>query len=405
MKRFMVPANGLLVIGILVLIYLAFNLVLPRIAGAFVATYVAQPAIWLLLAWFILKRLPRYRIAGKVGMRGTLVKLAMGIGAFQVYLAVIAGFFDKFGRSPNSFTPKGILINLIFVSAGLIGMEVSRAWLVSRLGKGKPSTSVPVFIALIYTSLCLPVNQISLGGDNLQQTTSFLGSTLMPLFVENLLASFLALWGGAWPAAAYRGVLLAFNWFCPVLPNLNWAMKALTGTVVPVLGMVLIQQYCLYKLHPGRFRRESGKGLAGWVALSAFAIVVLWFSLGVFPVRPTVIISGSMRPLMDVGDMAIVARGNLKLLKEGDIIQYRQIENPIPVVHRITGTQSRDGKNLFITKGDANNSPDSLPVHPEQVVGKVVFTVPKAGWATIAVKQFFIPKSELKKQEEQINGN
>lgn len=402
--RIRLPGNGLLVLALITIIYLLINLVFPRIFNTFVATYVIQPALWGLLACYIL-RLPSYRGAGKPKLRSPLIKLAIGIGAFQVYLAVIAGFFDKFGKSPNSFTLKGIIINLVFVSAGLIGMEISRAWLINRFAGGKPSTFVPVVIALLYTALCLSLNQLSSWGGTLEQKTQSLGSTYLPLFSENLMASFLALWGGAVPAMAYRGVLQAFNWFCPVLPNLNWALKALTGTLVPVLGLVIVEQFARAKLNPGKFRRESGKGLAGWVVLSAVGIVALWFSLGIFPVRPTVIISGSMRPVMDVGDIAIVAKVNLKHLKEGDVIQYHQVEGRIPVLHRIIKTHVIQGKQVFITKGDDNNSPDSLPVYPEQVVGKVVFVVPKAGWVTIAAKQLFISKADLKKQEEKINAD
>ncbi len=387
MYRFKLPKDWLLVLGLVIVVYLIINLVLPRFSNGFFTTYIIQPVIWLLLAYFI-RRLPKYRGIGKSSVRGLLIKLAAGTAVFQVYLALVAGFFEKFGWNPNSFTPKGIIINLIFVAAGLIGMEYSRAWLINRLAK-KPVILVPAVVALVYTVFCLPLNSISRFGGTLEDITKFTGSTLFPQFVENLFASFLALWGGALPALAYRGVLQGFNWFCPVLPDLNWAMKALVGTAVPVVGLVIVQQVCLAKSFPGKYRRESGKGLTGAVIVSAVMVVLIWFSIGVFPVRPTVIISGSMRPVMEVGDVAIVGRANTKVLKVGDIIQFRQEEKSIPTVHRIIESYEENNKLIYITKGDANRISDSDPVYSEQVVGKVIFVVPKAGWATIAVKKLF----------------
>jgi hypothetical protein len=42
---------------------------------------------------------------------------------------------------------------------------------------------------------------------------------------------------------------------------------------------------------------------------------------------------------------------------------------------------------FFITKGDANGSPDSDPVSPQAVIGREIFVIPKIGWISIAVKK------------------
>ena len=272
------------------------------------------------------------------------------------------------------------------MATSLAGIELSRAWLINRRAR-KPSTLLPVFIALLFTYFSLPPGQIPKISSSLEVVTEFLGSTFLPTFMENLLASFLALWGGALPALTYRGIIQAFNWFCPVLPDLNWLMKAFTGIIVPVVGLVIIQEISLAKSHLARYRRQTGKGLTGWLITSIGMVIMLWFFLGVFPVHPTVIFTGSMRPVIEVGDVVIVARVNPKLLKVGDVVQFRLKEKTIPTVHRIIDTRREGNKLLYITKGDANNYPDTEPVHPEQVTGKQVFIIPKAGWASIAVKQ------------------
>jgi hypothetical protein len=50
---------------------------------------------------------------------------------------------------------------------------------------------------------------------------------------------------------------------------------------------------------------------------------------------------------------------------------------------------------VFVTKGDANDSPDSEPVLGANVAGKVIFTIPKVGWIAVGVKNWlFAPAAE-----------
>lgn len=374
----------LLTAGIALLVFQ----VLPRLSGGFLSTYVLQPVLWLFLCYVII-RLPRCRGLCKARLRPALVKYALGIACFQVYLMVIAGFFDGFGKSPNSFTPPGIAVNIVYVGTGLLGVEFGRAWLLNRVLR-KPATFLPVLIAFIFTLISLPFCQFPGRGSTLEGVTRFAGSSFLPLFMENLLASFLAMWGGALPSLAYRGVLAAFDWFCPVVPDLNWAMKALTGAVVPAVGLAVIQDYCFSRTAPAGqgHRNAAGGSVVRWVIWSVAGVIVLWFSLGVFPVRPAVIYSGSMRPVFEVGDIVIIAKKNPKLLRVGDVISYKAKDSPLQTVHRIVAVRNEGGREVFITRGDANTRNDP-PVPMENVTGKVILVVPRLGRASIAVRKLF----------------
>jgi signal peptidase len=337
------------------------------------------------LAWAILV-LPGYRSAGGLRVKAAIIQLALMIGFFQVLLYVIGGLFASFGKSPYSFTPKGILTNLVFVGSMLVGMELSRAWLINRLGK-KHTLLALVFVAVLYTLLSIPLARITglrLGLDSI----SYMNSTVLPALAENLLASFLALLGGPLAAIVYRGILQAFWWFCPILPNLSWAFKGLIGTVAPIVGLVVANSL-RFRRRPGQARREREGSLAGWIVTTVVAVAIIWFAVGLFPVQPTTVISGSMRPTLDVGDVVIIAKVSADTIKPGDIIQFREAEG-VTTVHRVVEIQEIEGNMLFVTQGDANSEPDVNPVIPANVVGKVIFDIPKVGWAAIAVKEFFM---------------
>lgn len=132
-------------------------------------------------------------------------------------------------------------------------------------------------------------------------------------------------------------------------------------------------------METGGFRRPSARG---WILASVFCVLMVWASTGLLGVQPTTVVSGSMRPALEVGDMVIVRQVPAASIKQGDIIQYWSGSEMI--IHRVAEVQPQ----AFITKGDANDSPDPSPVQPSQVRGKVILTIPKLGWAAIGVKTF-----------------
>jgi len=371
---------GYIILGLIVAIYLVINLALPHIGHGFITTYVVQPMIWGLLIFFIL-RLPRLQPAGKWQLRQDLPKLALMIGGFQVFSLVIGGLFCGFGKSPYSFTPQGIFINLIFVGSALVAMELSRAYIINSFSK-RHTILILALIALLFTMFGFsPARFMGLGEP--LATVTFLGGDGIPLLAENLLACFLAFLGGPIPAIAYRGVLEAFEWFCPILPDLSWGIKALLGTIVPAVGFLAVQSLSSGRLRIARRERRvrGGSSIVGWTVAGIVVLALLWFSLGLLPFYPSTVAGGSMSPALNLGDMVIASKVSPDVIREGDIIEFRQGE--VMVIHRVIEVQETEGSKFFITKGDANRVADMDPVSPKQVKGRVMLNVPKLGWVTL----------------------
>ena len=373
-----------LVLGLVVAIYLVTYLALPRMGHGLISTYVIQPLMWGLFIFFIL-RLPRPQPAGKWRLRQDLPKLALMIGGFQVFCLAIGGVFCGFGKSPYSFTPQGIPTNLIFVGTALVAMELSRAYIINSLRK-RHSVLILGLIALLYTMFNFSPFRFIRLGERLEAVT-FLGGDVIPLLAENLLASFLVFFGGPIPAIAYRGVLQAFEWFCPILPDLSWGLKALLGTIVPALGFLAVHSLSSGQLRTVRKERrvQGGSSIVGGTLASIVVLALLWFSLGLLPLYPSTVAGGSMSPALELGDMVIATKLSPDAVREGNIIDFRQGE--IRVIHRVIDIEESDGSTQFITKGDANDNPDIDPVSPEQVRGKVMFAVPKLGWVTLILRR------------------
>ena len=116
------------------------------------------------------------------------------------------------------------------------------------------------------------------------------------------------------------------------------------------------------------------------LAILALAITILvrvfvYQKFDIFGFRLYQIMSGSMEPTIHVGDAVITKE--VPELNEGDILAY---ENGQAItVHRVIKVYTEGDKRMYEAQGDNNNAPDQGLIMPEQVKGKVVFTVKKAG--------------------------
>lgn len=86
------------------------------------------------------------------------------------------------------------------------------------------------------------------------------------------------------------------------------------------------------------------------------------------------VVSGSMKPQINVGDYVIIKRAKKEDIQKGTIITFKQ--NSVLVTHRVERVVS---EGLYSTKGDANNTVDSEFVKFEDVVGTSTLVVPKLG--------------------------
>jgi signal peptidase len=387
-----------LILGLLSTIYLLINLVLPSILGGFLGAYVARPILFILLAItvfliakheglniFNFKKIRRWEI-GKNPFQAALL-----IAGFQISLMVIAGLFFGFGESPYAFTAFAILTNIIFVFSTLIGIELARAYLVKKGTSNKRKITLTIaLVTLFFMLITIPPSDFTvLNFSDPVVTIKFIGETIIPLFAMSLFASYLAYLGGALAAIGYMGILQAFQWFSPALPDLDWAVAALIGTLAPAIGFVIIQNSIqLMQKTPsgGRERRKKKDPALSWTAVATICVLLIFFSTGFLGVQPTIIYSGSMRDSIDVGDIVIVSEVPIDEIYEGDIIQFKHDNKSVPIIHRVHDIYENEGNKMFVTKGDANDDPDREPVMPGQIMGKAIFNIPKVGWIPIAIK-------------------
>ena len=126
----------------------------------------------------------------------------------------------------------------------------------------------------------------------------------------------------------------------------------------------------------------------------AFMLVVTsWLAIDKFILRSKVpsfagysimvVATGSMENTIMEGDLILIKdTGDYKI---GDIITFAHEDEEIPTTHRIINL-SHDGTDMFVTRGDANNTKDRRNVSQDQIFGEVVLIMHGlglfVGWLT-----------------------
>ena len=128
------------------------------------------------------------------------------------------------------------------------------------------------------------------------------------------------------------------------------------------------------------------KKLKGFWNVTSTVLVVLVVLCAVFLMGSRIlgyrvfnILSGSMEPTYSVGDLIYVEEVEDKsTIRVGDPITFILNENLVVATHRVVKVDTE--KQLFYTKGDANNTMDSAPVLYNNVIGVPKFSVPYLGY-------------------------
>ncbi len=83
--------------------------------------------------------------------------------------------------------------------------------------------------------------------------------------------------------------------------------------------------------------------------------------------KPFIVLSGSMEPAIQAGDLIITKVIEAEKVAEGDIIAFQAEKNTI-VTHRVTDVRTEEGLS-FLTKGDANTGADAKAVGVGELEG------------------------------------
>lgn len=101
-----------------------------------------------------------------------------------------------------------------------------------------------------------------------------------------------------------------------------------------------------------------------------------------------VVLSGSMSPTFNAGDMIVSQKTNTSSIAENDIVVFNDpsVTGKI-ITHRAVKIENKNNQRVITTKGDANNSADQWSLPMTSVLGKTVFSIPLIGYLVVFARQ------------------
>lgn len=107
-----------------------------------------------------------------------------------------------------------------------------------------------------------------------------------------------------------------------------------------------------------------------------------------FGYKTFTIISGSMEPTININDIVIIKKVDRFDIQKNDIITFK-IDEEV-VTHRVIDFKVIDNDLIFITKGDSNEVTDMQDVRYENIEGKYIRKIPKAGKVLSLLKNKYV---------------
>ena len=100
--------------------------------------------------------------------------------------------------------------------------------------------------------------------------------------------------------------------------------------------------------------------------------------------RGEVVLSGSMRPYLQPGDMVVVHRIAPAQMRVGDVVSFSAPDRGgITITHRVRSLRTLGNRRIaVVTRGDANNTSEHWSVAREGSVGLVIAKLPRVGYVT-----------------------
>jgi len=305
-----------------------------------------------------------------------------------------------FGAGENTmFSSLGHLIrNLWAVGYITVLGELIRYKLIKSASNGDKY----VVIAWVVLSFSFAqVNELRfLIGGTMSDWPEFIFAGILVSLVVNAVVSVVAVTGSFWAVLLISATYSVGTTFTPILPQLQqiaWALVvcALAAVVYVIYYFATNDKSRAQHIRIRRAAKYQKKSPWGYVFTLAVLFLFGAFFMRELPFYPVVIRTHSMAGTFDQGSMVFIEQVPLGeafyLVGEGYVIHYMQGRHEF--VHRVVDFRNNAlGQREFITKGDANELADFLPVQQEDVLGIARSFIPYIGFPYLLFEAIVNPQ-------------
>lgn len=358
-------------------------------------TYFVIPSFWCGCIFLYHKFIYKTRAQGRMVHHNSGKAWAFFSAGILIVVRILAGIFiDDFGTSPYKHSLGGIVKNLYYVIPGLVAKEYIRFYCVNKQ-HGKRINYNFILLVLIFAITEVNLSELIML-KSWKDIAIFMFKSILPIIVNNIYLNLLSMYVGSTACIIYMSILVAFEWLFPILPMLSWISK----TVIDI-ALVSLFGFGIYDKFNNQPVPKHKRGEERFGFVLVLSVALIWFFAGVFTVYPSIVLTGSMEPLIYPGDMVLIRKitkeEEIYDLKIGDILNFSR--DTYTISHRIIDIKTDEAGNIsFQTKGDNNPKKDKELVVPNDIKGIIVYNLPKVGTPIL-----WLRGSEITEIEEEVN--
>ena len=353
----------------------------------------ARPLVYAVpaIAIFVFLGIDQRHIPGAyIGNMVAVISIAL-LGMVFLFFAFIAGV----GRNVMTLHSSVVIRNLWEHGTVVIIGEYIRYKLIKGTSPQHGRTAVIITLTLVLAYANMNVIRMMLDTD-LIMSSVFFESIFRPLVISAT-ASFFAVKGSLLSALIISFLYTMTPYLLPVIPDVTPLTFSLLITGMAFVSALILNFFTNEKKRALRLRdkraaRYAKKPVLGYGVTALIIGVALAFFMGVFPIYPVVVLTGSMEGTLERGSLAFVERvppgEAFARVGEGEVIHFTS--RGVPYIHRVVEFATDvEGNRQFITQGDASYLVDPHPVTQYDVLGIARASIPFFGWPYIFVRALF----------------
>lgn len=299
----------------------------------------------------------------------------------------LSGLLVNFTQNPLMSSWNLALLNSFTILFSAITLEYVRHQIVLLRGRRSPLLA-GLIIVVIFTTIQSVV--ISFAINDAQSILHLVVGAMLPLIVYNLVQTYLAFTAGFGSM-----VVLAIGWsiaysLLPIMPKYDWYMLGMSVLVLGVLIVVLFDRTRQNAKRSLKIGKKQNLAMANGMFVGVMIVLIL-FMTGAFNYKPMAVMSNSMKPIFNRGDMVVLRQtGEADKIEIGDVVQYNH--KGVAVTHRVVRTVEEGDVIKYITKGDNSKSDDPWLVSQDMIGGVVIGRVPLIGFPTVILHEIMLGK-------------
>ena len=306
------------------------------------------------------------------------------IALLYVTVYYMTGLYYGYGLARAATTLSQVFTELIPIVVAIVAGELLRSILLIPRRAGTYALAYAVGL----------LSDVLLAGGFSGVTTSvaltaLVAGSLFPAVTSNVLFNYLTPRYGILPAIAYRLILKVYPYLTPIDSNISPAFAAFALIILPILTRAFIA--LLYEKRRKYALKKDNKALPAVlysvlivISLAFIALVSCQFRYGMIVVG-----SPSMTGEINTGDAVVYESYDANTAEVGDVIVFQSATSKVRTIHRIIEKSTQNQQYIYVTKGDANESPDAGYITDGDIIGTVRFKVAYIGYPSIWLRDIF----------------